>query len=213
VEETNGMTMLPQSHMQKLLSVDVAHLRDLLESLSIRHRVARSLGFLGTALKVVAGTPDAEDFEKIKLNEFQFFNANNRQISINNKVQDQINNISATVNQLLRSAKGAQIDSGHLYDMLLSRNGMLTMELQNLLLAIALAKVNIVSPSILDHADLEGMYVDEGAHRYSHQRHIVRCVRENILTYCILLLNSLKSNWRVLKSLISPCHITTRCSG
>jgi len=109
----------------------------------------------------VAGTPDAEDFEKIKLNEFQLINANNRQISINNKVQDQINNISPTVNQLLRSAKEAQIDSGHLYEMLLSRNRMLTMELQNLLLAIALAKVNIVSPSILDHADLEGMWMEE----------------------------------------------------
>jgi len=38
---------------------------------------------------------------------------------------------------------------------------MLTMELQNLLLAIALANVNIVSPSILDHADLEGMWMEE----------------------------------------------------
>jgi len=162
VEETNGMTsMFPQSHMQKLLSVDVAHLRNLLESLSIHHRVARSLDFLGTALKVVAGTPDAEDFEKIKLYEFQLINANNSQININNKVQDQINNIFATVNQLLRSAKGAKIDSGHLYEMLLSRNRMLTMELQNLLLAIALAKVNIVSSSILDHAVLEGMWMEE----------------------------------------------------
>jgi len=71
----------------------------------------------------VAGTPDAEAFEKIKLK--------------------------------------AQIDSGHLYEMLLSRNRMLTMELQNVLLAIALAKVNIVSPSILDHADLEGMWMEE----------------------------------------------------
>jgi len=98
VEETNGMTsMFPQSH-KKLLSVDVAHLRDLLESLRIHHREARSLDFLKTALKVVAGTPDAKDFEKIKLNEFQLINANNRQISINNKVQDQKNNISATAN-------------------------------------------------------------------------------------------------------------------
>jgi len=46
-------------------------------------------------------------------------------------------------------------------EMLLSQNRMLTMELQNLLLAIALAKVNIVSPSILDHADLEGMWMEE----------------------------------------------------
>jgi len=162
VEETNGMiSMFPQSHMQKLLIVDVAHLRDLLDSLSIHHRVARSLDFLGAALKVVAGTPDAEDFEKIKFNEFQLINANNRQININSKVQDQINNITSTVNQLLRSAKGTQVDTGHLYEMLLSRNRMISMELQNLLLAIALAKANIVSPSILDHADLEDIWIEE----------------------------------------------------
>jgi len=57
VEETNGMTsMFPQSHMQKLLSVDVAHMRDLLESLSIHHRVARSLDFLGTALNLMSSS-------------------------------------------------------------------------------------------------------------------------------------------------------------
>ncbi|KAH8386069.1 hypothetical protein KR200_006955 [Drosophila serrata] len=52
VEETGDMIhMFPQSHMQKLLSVDVVHLRNLLESLSIHHRVAGSLDFLGAALK------------------------------------------------------------------------------------------------------------------------------------------------------------------
>jgi len=162
VEETDGKTdRFPQSHMQKLLSVDTAHLRDLLESLSIHHRVARSLDFLGKALKVVAGTPDAEDFEKIKFNEFQLIDANNRQLNINTKVQDQINKISTTVNQLLRSAKESQIDTGHLFEMLLARNRMMVMELQNLMLAVALAKINVVSPSILDHADLESVWMEE----------------------------------------------------
>jgi len=44
------------------------------------------------------------------------------------------------------------VDTGHLYETLLSRNRMLTMELQNLMMAISLLKVNIVSPNILDHA-------------------------------------------------------------
>jgi len=162
VEETDGMTnMFPQSHMQKLLSVDVAHLRDLLDSLSIHHRVARSLYFLGTALKVVAETPDAEDFEKIKFNEFQLINANNRQVNINDKVHDQINRISTTVYRLLRSAKESQIDTGYLFEMLLTRNRMIAMELQNVMLAVALAKVNIVRTSILDHADLESVWMEE----------------------------------------------------
>jgi len=55
VEETENMSdMFPQSHMKKLLNVDAAHLRDLLDSLGVHHRVARSLDFLGSMLKVVA---------------------------------------------------------------------------------------------------------------------------------------------------------------
>jgi len=58
--------MFPQSHMKILLNVDTAHLRDLLLSLGVHHRVARSLDFLGSMLKVVAGTPDAGKLERIK---------------------------------------------------------------------------------------------------------------------------------------------------
>jgi len=66
-DETERLAKLfPQSHMRKLLDVDTDHIRSLLSVLQIHHRIARSLDFLGTALKVVAGTPDASDFEKIK---------------------------------------------------------------------------------------------------------------------------------------------------
>jgi len=82
-------------------------------------------------------------------------------VNINNTVQDQINRISTTVNQLLRSAKEYQIDTGHLYEMLLTRNRIIAMELQNVMLAVAQAKVNIVCPSIQDHADLESVWMEE----------------------------------------------------
>ncbi|OIC32750.1 hypothetical protein A7M48_19010 [Acinetobacter baumannii] len=38
---------------------------------------------------------------------------------------------------------------------------MLMMELQNLMLAVTLAKNNIVSPNILDHADLKSVWLKE----------------------------------------------------
>jgi len=62
VEQTAGMgDKFPQSHMRKVLKVDADHLRDLLDSLGVLHRVAISLDFLGSHGKVVVGTPDAED--------------------------------------------------------------------------------------------------------------------------------------------------------
>lgn len=162
VKETIGLCdMFPQSHMKKLLSVDAAHLRDMVEALGVHHRVARSLDFLGTALKVVAGTPDASDFEQIRFTELQLVNSNNRQVAINTKVQEQINQLTSTVNTILKAAKKSQVDSGHLYETLLARNRMLLMEMQNLMLAVTLAKINIISPNILDHADLKSVWLDE----------------------------------------------------
>lgn len=63
--------------------------------------------------------------------------------------------------QLLRSAKESQIDAGLLYELFLSQNRMIAMELHNLMLAVALAKANTVSPSILDHADVESVCIEK----------------------------------------------------
>jgi len=73
--------------MRKLVDVDTDHLRPLLSVLKIHHRVSRSLDFLGTALKVVAGTPDAADFLKIRITKAQLVESNFRQIAINSETQ------------------------------------------------------------------------------------------------------------------------------
>lgn len=162
IEETVKLIdVFPQSHMKKLLVVDTVHLQDLLEALGTHHRVARSIDFLGSILKVVAGTPDAGDLERTRFTEMQLINSNNRQIEINTRVQVQINKLTSTVNQILKVTQNSQIDTGHLYETLLARNRMLSMELQNLMLAVSLAKANIVSPNILDHADLKSIWLEE----------------------------------------------------
>lgn len=53
--------------------------------------MARSLDFLGTILKVVAETPDANDLEKITFKEQQLIDLNNKQIEHNTKVQKNLN--------------------------------------------------------------------------------------------------------------------------
>lgn len=84
IEETKKKgDKFPQSHMSKLLKVNTDHLRDLLDSLEVHHRVARSLDFPGFILKVVAGTPDAKNLEKTRFIETQLIYSNNRQIEIN----------------------------------------------------------------------------------------------------------------------------------
>lgn len=55
-------------------------------------------------------------------------------------------------------SKNTEIDTGHLYEMLLTRNRIIVIELQNLMLEIILAKINVVSPNFLDNADLENVW-------------------------------------------------------
>ena len=86
--------------MRKLLDMDIEHIRILLSVLKVHHRMARSLDFLGSALKVIAGTPDVTDLEKVKLSESKLVDANNRQIVINLEIQKQINKLKDTINEI-----------------------------------------------------------------------------------------------------------------
>lgn len=158
IDETEKLSdSFPQSHMRKLLDVDTDHLRTMLSVLQVHHRFARSLDFLGTALKVVAGTPDASDFLKVRITEAQLVESNSKQIIINSETQKQINRLTDTINKIISSRKGDLVDTPHLFETLLARNRILNTEIQNLILTITLAKANIVNPTILDHADLKSL--------------------------------------------------------
>lgn len=116
-DETINITdLFPQSHM--LLEVDTGHVKNLLSAIKVHNRIARSLDFLGTVLKVVAGTQDADDLERIKVIEAQFVESNNRQVVINSQTQNQINHLTNTVNRMLESTKKKHIDTAHLFSRL-----------------------------------------------------------------------------------------------
>lgn len=151
----HSTNLTENSHMRKLLDVDLQHTRGLLSILNIHHRLVRSLDFLGSALKVVAGPPDAADFEIIRFSESQLIESNNTHVIINTETQNQINRLTDTVNKILAAKQQDAVDTPHLYETLLARNRMLISEIENLMLTITLAKSKIINPSILNHNDLK----------------------------------------------------------
>lgn len=68
---------------------------------------------MGTALKVVAGTPDASDFEKIRMSETQLIESNNRQVIINSKTQEQINQLTDTINKIIKAKRNDLVGTPH----------------------------------------------------------------------------------------------------
>lgn len=155
-EETEKLTdHFPSSHMVKILESDIKRIRSLLESLYVHHRHARSINMLGTALKIIAGTPDFDDFEGQKFRQRELINSVNEQILINTKTQDQINKLTDTVNKIIENSKPENIHTGYLYETLLARNRIIITEIETLMLSITLVKVGIINPVLLDSNDLK----------------------------------------------------------
>jgi len=146
--------------MRKLLDVDIEHVRSLLSVLMVHHRMARSLNFLGTALKVIAGTPDAADFDMLKMSEARLIESNNRQVIINTQTQNKINELTETVNKIIKAERNNIVDTSHLYEVLYARNRILITEIQNVMLTVTLAKANIINPAVFNQNDLKSVFVD-----------------------------------------------------
>ena len=102
INETNNLVdIFPKTHMKKILQNDVVQMETLLTTLRTHHRQARSLNFLGTALKIIAGTPDFDDFNEVKFQQENLIESNNRHILINSK----INKLTDTVNLIISVKK------------------------------------------------------------------------------------------------------------
>lgn len=139
--------------MVKILLSDIRHIRTLLRSLNVHHRQSRSINILGTALKVIAGTPDFNDFEEIKYYQRELLDAADKQRTINTDIQEQINKLTDTINTIIKS-ESSKIDTGHLYETLLARNRMIISEIETLMLTVTLAKIDIINTAILDSEDI-----------------------------------------------------------
>jgi len=120
--------------------------------------MARSLNFLGTVLKVIAGPPDAADFDMLKMSEARLIESNNRQVII--KTQNKFNELTEIVNKIIKAERNNIVDTSHLYEVFLARNRILITGIQNVMLTVTLAKANIINPAIFNQNDLMSVFVD-----------------------------------------------------
>lgn len=76
---------------------EISHI---LKTLQIPARHSRSINFLGSALKYVAGTPDRDDYDILLTKQKFLIENNNKQNTINSALQNKIIEIANTINQL-----------------------------------------------------------------------------------------------------------------
>lgn len=159
-ETKNLIDTFPPSNVRKILDSDTRHITTLLPTTNIHRRHASTIKILDTALKIIADTLDADDFEK-RLNQKQLTESDNRQIHMNTKIQIQIEKLTNAINTIFMNPKKEQLDNMKLFEMLFTRNRIILTELQNLMLSVTMAKVSIVNPIILDQDDLKSLISDK----------------------------------------------------
>lgn len=160
-ETANATDHFPQTHMRKLLDADVNQISRLIQTVNTHHRQARSLNFIGTVLKYIAGTPDHDDFDRLTNKAEQLIDSQDRQFTINTEVQKEINSLTITVNKILKTEKHREIDTSHLYDILLARNRAIITDLDNLITSITFAKIGVLNPILLDSNEINFIIKNE----------------------------------------------------
>jgi len=86
-----------------MVKADLQHIRNLAATLKIHHRGTTSINILGKTLKVIAGTPDFDDWEQIKFKQEQLSRTEESQKELNIKFQDRLNELTNTLNRNQKS--------------------------------------------------------------------------------------------------------------
>jgi hypothetical protein len=109
-------------------------------------KAKRSIAWLGSAWKWIAGSPDEHDLQIItdKMNEL--LTNNNKQVIINKKIVEKFNDIIQHFNEV----KSTPID---LYMEILR----LEREIDNIIFTIHWAKKNIINPQVLDQEEIKAI--------------------------------------------------------
>jgi len=127
------------------------NIRKLVTTLKINHRAARSINLIGKALKAIAGTADFNDWEQIKFNQEKLMRTDEGQTELNIKFQKRLNELANAMNQVQKFEAGKET---HLLEIILAKNRMVITDLENILMGLPRAKLNIVCPAILDSSDI-----------------------------------------------------------
>lgn len=161
-QETSNITeKLLDSGGKTALKFDSQEILHLISTLRVHHRHARSINILGTALKYVAGTPDFEDFNHVKSIQERLLENNERQLLINSELQQKINNVTDILNKMIDLQKKLPTDNKEFLELVMHRNRIIITELNNVIYAVTLAKLNIVNPALLNNDEIQSIIFKE----------------------------------------------------
>ena len=138
------------------LDADLNEINKLISALQLHRRNSRSIDFIGSTLKFIAGTPDHDDFVILSERQSKLISAENQQVEINTQFMEKINELTSQINTLSRNyyTKIDDTSSPDLFELITIRNQRAITLLNNIVYSVTFARLNIVNPIILTDIEL-----------------------------------------------------------
>lgn len=135
------------------LSHEYHQIQNLIHNLKPQ-KTKRSLNFIGTAWKWIAGNPDHDDYVTIKRKTNNLLVNSNNQIIINSLHNERINNLTKITNEIEAMIKENKNTNKNILSEIQYKFRIVKEELQNINLAIHWAKLGIVNSLILSKKEI-----------------------------------------------------------
>lgn len=97
--------LMKESYLYHTLTHEIVQAFSVLSTLTSKYRKVRSINWIGSAWKFLAGNPDHDDLTMIENNLNSLITNNNDQVIVNKQLQSRINNLTTISNMLTISIK------------------------------------------------------------------------------------------------------------
>ncbi|XP_041452284.1 protein PF14_0175-like [Drosophila obscura] len=152
------MTDLKKSYLYHTLTHEMVQALSALSTLYFKDRKTRSINWIGSAWKYVAGSPDHDDLMLIHNNLNNLITNNNDQVIINSQLQDRINNLTFVSNMLKNSIRDDNGFSNEIAISLQNQVRLLKEEIINVKYAIQWARLNVINSLLLNENELQEVH-------------------------------------------------------
>lgn len=143
-------------------------------------RIPRSINWIGSAWKWLAGSPDATDWDNLLKAQNQLATNNNKQYKINHEVMALTNEIIRQYNHILKQLENkADIN---FEQVLFNKLGIIKEAINEIVLAIELAKRGIVNTNLLSQSNIEHIIKEVDTLPYSNDVEAVEFADPKVIT-------------------------------
>lgn len=152
-------TRMPPTQNKHMIDYQLTEIKNMLQELGYTSKQKRSIDWIGSAWKWIAGNPDATDWNSVLSSQDAIIRNNNEQYKVNENILNSTRDVIRKTNELVDSIN--QISSGRKNDLIgqntLNQIVVLKDVLKEIIRACQLAKNGIINTNLLDKREVDSI--------------------------------------------------------